>query len=514
MTSPPFPPGTRLAAYLRDSGGNEQDLSLERQRLEISAWAAANELIITSSDWFEDAARSGTTTAGRDRFLDMIATIQKPIAGVVTWEFARLSRQYDDILYHVADLRRRGFAVHSIVDNIPDTLEGRLFESFLAYKSAKYSQDLGKAVKSGFRRSIEVGHTYPNRMAPVGYKKEFCQVGTYRDGRPRLAGRLVPDPDTAPLVQAVFEARANGRTYNEIHHDFPIVTHSVSLHRILLNPIYTGILHFGGQDYPGFCDPLVSAETWTAAQAVNQRRAGRFGYDHPRALRSGFALTGLLFCSHCGAPMNGRSAPDRKVDLYVCREARVGLHATCHAPGIPRAELEQLVFRAVADTALNPILLAPLLQEAEVNLQERSETHQSQVKRLRRGLQETSRQVRLIMAAICDAGHSRLLLDELQRLEAAQSGQQLALANAEASSPAATAITPGELEKALAVLKDKLRGTPADRATVLRGIVVEVRAERIGGSPIRHRKGAIVGTVQLRLPLLDDEHIANITLGE
>jgi DNA invertase Pin-like site-specific DNA recombinase len=510
----PFPAGTRLAAYLRDSGGNEQDLSIDRQRLEISKWAAEHELIISENDWYIDEARSGTTTAGRPRFLEMVAGIRKPVAGVVIWEFARLARQYDDFQFHLADLRQRGFAVHSILDNIPDTLEGRLFESFQAYKNAKYSQDLSRAVRSGFRRSIELGHTYPNRMAPVGYKKEFNQVGTFRDGRPRLAGRLIPDPETAPLVRAVFSARALGHTYTEIHHDYPIVANSVSLHRVLVNKIYIGTLRFGGQDYPGFCEPLISAETWDAAQAVNRARAGRFGYDHPRALRSAFALTSLVRCLRCGSLMNGRTAPDRKMNHYVCRAARVGKHASCHAPGIPREELEQLVLKAITDS-LTPALLAPLLQEASDSFHERLEEHQARIKRLRRDLQETGRQIRKIMAAIRDAGHSRLLLDELQRLETSQITQQAALASA--VPPVQLDVSPGELEKVLAVLKDKLLGSPADQAdrrTVLRGLVVEVQAERVGGSPIRHRKGTIVGTVKLRLPLLEDDHLLDIPLGK
>jgi site-specific DNA recombinase len=514
VTTSPFPSGTRLVAYLRDSGGNEQDLSIDRQRLEISAWASAHELIISPTDWYEDAAHSGTTTAGRERFLAMVADIQKPIAGVVIWEFARLARQFDDTMYYLADLRHRGFVVHAITDNIPDTLEGRLFESFLAYKSAKYSQDLSKAVKSGFRRSIEVSHTYPNRMAPIGYKKEFVQVGTFRDGRPRLAGRLILDPETAPVVRAAFEARAAGRTYTEIHHDYPITTYSVSLHRILLNKIYIGTLHFGGQEYPGFCDPLVSTETWTAAQTINQARASRFGYNHPRALRSRFVLTGLLRCARCGASMYGRTIRRRKIDHYVCQTARVGKHATCHAPGIPTMELDELVLLAVEESALDPLRMAPLLHDADDDLEKRQHSHTNQVKRLSAQLKETGRQIRQILAAIRDAGHSQALLDELQRLESVQAQQQAALAKSESAAPASLELRPGELEKVLGVLKEKLRGAPADRATVLRGLVVEVRVERIGGSPIRHRKGTITGTVKIRLPLLKDEKLMDLKLGE
>ena len=135
--------------------------------------------------------------------------------------------------------------------------------------------------------------------------------------------------------------------------------------------------------------------------------------------------------------------------------------------------------------------------------------------RLRLGLQETARQIRQIMAAIKDAGHSQALLAELQQLEKSQADQQARLAQAEADATALKLdISPGELEQALVVLKKTLRSSPAERVIVLRGIVVSVHAERIGGSPLRHRKGTIIGTVRLRLPLLADENILDVSLGE
>ena len=186
MTNPPFFPGTRLAAYLRDSGGNEQDLSIERQRNEISAWAAQYGLVI--SGWYEDAARSGTTTAGRDRFLEMVNTIQPPTAGVVIWEFARLARQYDDITFHIADLRRRGFAVHSIVDNIPNTLEGRLFESFLASyfaegftNSCVYAQSTAQPKLEAADRGYGIWQAFP---------RDDQAVSIIQDGR----WKILPNP--------------------------------------------------------------------------------------------------------------------------------------------------------------------------------------------------------------------------------------------------------------------------------------------------------------------------------
>jgi hypothetical protein len=44
----PFPPGSLIAAYLRDSGGEEQDLSVLEQENEIRKWCTTNNLYVVS----------------------------------------------------------------------------------------------------------------------------------------------------------------------------------------------------------------------------------------------------------------------------------------------------------------------------------------------------------------------------------------------------------------------------------------------------------------------------------
>jgi hypothetical protein len=38
----------------------------------------------------------------------------------VFWSFSRCARDFDDAQYYKADIRRRGIAVESIIDDIPD----------------------------------------------------------------------------------------------------------------------------------------------------------------------------------------------------------------------------------------------------------------------------------------------------------------------------------------------------------------------------------------------------------
>ena len=116
----PFPPGSRLAAYLRDSGGEEQDLSVEQQENEITFWCDEHTYVLTHT--FIDSASPGSTTIRRSGFRAMISHFRSPQcqeAGIVVWKYSRFARDLDDAQFYRADLRRRGYEIYSLNDNVP-----------------------------------------------------------------------------------------------------------------------------------------------------------------------------------------------------------------------------------------------------------------------------------------------------------------------------------------------------------------------------------------------------------
>ena len=197
MPDLPFSAGSRLVAYLRDSGGRDQNLSIPQQQESIGRWCRENGYVL--SHQFKDAARSGTSIAGRDGFLEMVAYLESnaPEAGVVIWEYSRIARDFDDFTYYITYLRRNGYAVYSITDHIPDTLDGRLFESITAWKTAKYSEDLSKNIRRGQHFIASVYKGKPGGKPPLGYLYSPTEIGRRRDGSPHLVNRLVPDPKVA-----------------------------------------------------------------------------------------------------------------------------------------------------------------------------------------------------------------------------------------------------------------------------------------------------------------------------
>src|SRR4030042_1104950 len=168
MDELPFPQGARVVAYLRDSGGREQNLSIPQQEKSVGEWCRTNGFIL--SKIYKDAARSGTRISGRDEFLKMVSYLENkvPERGVVFWELSRFSRDYNDCQYYLSDLRRQGYTVHSMTDNIPPGLDGQMLERMKIWMNAKYIEDLKKNIKRGLRYITDVHHAKLG-VIPVGY---------------------------------------------------------------------------------------------------------------------------------------------------------------------------------------------------------------------------------------------------------------------------------------------------------------------------------------------------------
>jgi len=484
--------GSRVVCYARDSGGREQALSVDQQLERIGTWCREHGHILTRQ--FTDRARSGTTTTGRDAFRDMMDYLSNGAAetGVVLWEFSRLARDYDDAQYYVADLRRRGIEVFSITDNIPEGLDGRLLESILAWKNARYSEDMGRNISRGLRYMVAHHKGFAGSI-PVGYLGDPVEVGKRRDGTPHIIKRLIPDPDKAPLVRLAFEMRADGATLRDIHEQTRLYTWMLMYSYMLRNRIYTGVYRYGGVDYPDFCKPLVDQDTWDRAQTVNDARRKRQGSDHPRAVHSDYFLTGLARCRICDSPMHGHTTPGKHTSLryYVCGSIT---RVRCGARMIPAGELEALVLQVVSDVVLTPGVIGELQTEVTRQSNAAGDTERERQSRLSRENTELASRISRLIAAITAAGHSRALIDELTALEARQA--QIAVEMAR-QAPRPVKLPPIDYDVARKALYS---ATPSERGIILRGFVQWVSAVRENGiiqGEIQYSVGDATGRVSL-----------------
>lgn len=500
MTPTPFPPGSRLVAYLRDSGGREQDMSVQQQEQAIIQWAQSNGCILTNI--YKDFARSGTKTAGRDQFIEMVNHLAGKVqeVGVLFWEYARLSRDYDDLMYYVADLRRQGYVIYSITDQVPDGLEGRLLESIIAWKNAKYIEDLRKNVKRGRRYLISAHGVLPGGNCPIGYRFEQVNIGIRRDGSPHVAPRLEPDPTAASLVARAFEMRANGATYQQIHEETHLYKWLETYAYLLRNEIYLGVLKFQDIRIENFCTPLIDQQTWDMAQLVNEQRKRRTSFNQPRSICSRFVLSGLLYCGVCGMHMHAHTnlRSGRTYEYYRCRSYLTG--KTCGAKYLRKTDIESLVLSVFKNSILNADALDAVYQDAKRQRSALGDQNAVQLERDMQALSTVRSRIQRVTLAISEIGHSKALLEQLQDLER----QEVELQGAVASAETFTLPLPDvDYNQVVAAARKALEiASEQEVATVLRGFIDRITANK--------NESRIVGKIEYHTPGIDTNTEADL----
>jgi site-specific DNA recombinase len=386
----------RGVAYFRMSS-TLQERSIGQQR-EWALAAAAREGVDIVAE-FQDAAKSGTEASRRSGFQDMLRYCQErwkarqPVDALVLWNTDRFSRADSvETSWYVHEFRKAGVGRMLTASGWIDfnKREHRvLFGIGQDLTNHEYSQDLAQKSVRGRIQNAREGR-WNGGPVPYDYlvEYEWVQAKGKKKQRPL---RLVPDPETAPIVRWIFAEYASGKVglyqlakaLNERGIKSPgraTLWGPSTLAVILRNELYTGesvwnrrrVGKFFGTvaleptavprrpgavekvpaaDHihkPQAHEPLVSWELWGAVQRQLALRRKRTTPRHAHD----FLLTGLLRCGHCGSPMvgfhkplQGKDANGRARKVFTCAKyARHGL-AGCNY----NALYEDPLFRAVAN---------------------------------------------------------------------------------------------------------------------------------------------------------------------
>lgn len=464
-----------FAAYLRDSGGDAQDLSVSQQETEIQKWAAANGFIITM--WFRDEARKGSSTVGREGFHEMIAHFRSsaPEQGVVIWKMSRFARDIDDSQFYKADLRRRGYRIVSLADNIPEGPEGRFFEAAIDWMNQRFLEDLSKDVKRGLRDLVEKYGAVPG-TPPRGFMRSPVEIGTRRDGKPHIAHRWVPDLEWIPRVRQAFLMRLAGSSLAEITEATHLYDKENSYATFFSNPLYKGELHFGGLVIPNYCTPIVEPELWERLQEVNRRYANRTDLTHPRRISSRFLLSGLVYCAACNSPLTGIQRKGH--ESYYCSNAR--RHEGCQARPVPRKVLEAAVQKDLLEYILLPENLQAMQDQIQKSQAEQERKVEEKQAELSARLTGVRKRLANITKAIEESGSNRTLLDRMKVLDLEEA--EILAAQSEMTStqsvPQLTFEQIGERSENLRSILNSADLTLIQR--ILRGFIAKIVVERDG----------------------------------
>ncbi len=353
-------PGSLWWAYCRVSPGERQ--SVASQRSELERFAAEHGLTIER--WWIDDGVSGSSIEGREAFDAMIeASRVKPpaVAGVLVWNLARWARNDLDSQYYRSDLRRRGYAVVSVNDNIPSGDIAPMVEAFLDLSNRKFLETLSADTRRGLRevvtREVTVNGKKRKGMSgggfpPRGYRSVSVQTGTRKDGKPRVNSYWELDPVWQERVTHARQMFAAGEAVAKIHAECDLFRGLAGYRTFWPNSTYAGIRRCGEvavpDAHPAYDDPAQRAAILArvAATAQPQRQRPRTKIVH--------MLSGLAYCGYCGHVLHGRA--QQHGDLYHCSRSQRG-DSPCKA---------RRILAVTLDGAVIELLRACILTRAEL----------------------------------------------------------------------------------------------------------------------------------------------------
>ncbi|MBI5964895.1 MAG: recombinase family protein [Chloroflexi bacterium] len=495
-----IPPGSIVDAYLRDSGGLKQDRSITRQLEALTEYCKQHNFILRTP--YQDAAKSGTTTAGRDNFLRMVADYEIPAnrpKALLIWNYARFARDVDDSQLYKAIIRKWGVVIHSLTDDVPEGRFGRLIEMLIEISNEDKAKQTAIDASDGLRSIVQQG-AMPG-TPPAGFKREPILTTNYRTGEKRTNHRWVPDPDWIPRIKQAFAMKAAGASLIQIHNQTHIYTAINSYRTFFQNELYIGILHFGKHTIDGYCPPIIDPETWINVQKILALHAARQHVSsptsiHPRRKNSAtYLLSGISYCAKCKSPLWGMSSGQRDGSYYrryACTRAK--RNRNCDLQPIPAEALEKNVIEKLTAFFEDPYNLQSLLEEDRKYIEDSASKSKALAKDIQKQITALRRSIANITEAIAQRGHSKAMLAKLSDLETQEVTLQSQLNSAKTNIP--TSDPPFTEEEIIFFSKrlvSRLQSKdPAIVRNVLLGTIHQVIVDRTPNN--------IIGIIQIHSP--------------
>ena len=363
------------ALYARVSSDRQDvDLSVAAQLRALRDFAERNGYVVARE--YIDEAESGRTS-DRPQFREMLdeaSGANAPFQEILVWKFSRFTRKREHAVAFKSMLRRRGIRVTSITEHADDTPTGKLMEAIIESVDEFYSENLAQEVRRGMREAASRGF-WVTPHVPYGYRRVHVQDGPKK--RPRLD--LNPPADAVARRMFLLALAGNSvldiaKALNEDGIPSPRGKKwlKTTVHKLLVNEIYTGTLVWGVNDKSGAppvrvedaYPAIVSREEFErVGQALQDRAPER---AHPRRVASRYLLSGLVRCERCNKALTGADAKGGRYSYYVCQTILNGGRKVCDTPRLNADRFERVIICQIRDhilTGSNIRELVKLLDE-------------------------------------------------------------------------------------------------------------------------------------------------------
>lgn len=277
----------------------EEGHSLEAQIANLRLYAERKGLEIIKDYTIVESSTKGT----RPEFMKMIDFIrgQKEKIAVIVDTVDRLQRSFKEtpVLNDLfeKDLLELHFVKEGNVLSKDSNAIQKTFWNMGVMMAQSYTDQLSDNVKRSIRHKVSNGEW--SGPSPLGYLNSIDPMTGKKT--------IILDPERAFLIKKFFNEYATGvYSLNELGRkmkDWGLRSHkghavwAQTLHTLVQNPFYYGVMKVKGTLYPHKYEPLISKELFDACQAV---LSGRARAQAVRETKYPYILRGLLKCAISG----------------------------------------------------------------------------------------------------------------------------------------------------------------------------------------------------------------------
>ena len=282
----------------------EAGYSIEAQKFRLREYCMRHNLELLQT--FEIVESS--TKGDRKQYLAAIdfAKKQKERIAIITDKVDRLQRRLTETPVLEKLINEGKIELHFHVENVQihkeSTSQERLMWNLHVILAQSYVDSLRDNVNRSIQQKLRKGEWIS--LAPLGYlhiKGAENERGT---------GKIIVDPDRAPIIRKLFETYASGeytiadltRKAQEwgLRNNWRKQSYlsRAHLHRLLQNTFYYGVMKVQktGREYPHIYEPLITKELYDACQAV------RLGWKKKPFKYAGkeYVFRGMITCAVTG----------------------------------------------------------------------------------------------------------------------------------------------------------------------------------------------------------------------
>ncbi len=290
---------------------------------------------------------------------------------VVALRLDRISRVPRDFYNVVHDFNKQNIEFTTVDNDIDTTTpQGRMLLGVLL-QFAAFEREMGaERTRAAMRKRAAKGLP-PGGVPPLGYN--------------RVDGKFVIAPEEAQIVRQIFNSYVNGVPPAEIARELNRAGYRTKLHtdqngktsggrkftrniitKTITNPIYTGVIYFSGENFPGLHEPIISKSIFSSAQATVKSNAERRNLGNP--VTNQMLLNGLIKCSFCGSYMTTKSGTGQhgqKYYYYVCSKSIHEGAKACVSRQVKREDIEAFIVSLIRQIANDPDYLDAVINSIE-----------------------------------------------------------------------------------------------------------------------------------------------------